>query len=148
MDHPPKSGEKSPALGVRVFFPEFLVAQIRLALKLQPAAKLGVAPVLQLGDEQNEGSFFGGLRFGFQMEAFIPEDGLKRSVRDFHFDLSIKPPAQVIEPGNLIGIGRGDHVIDRVGVQRLRRTGLFQVIGNLFQSPVQCKPGEPQFLSG
>lgn len=110
-----ESGEKSPALGVRVFFPEFLVAQIRFALKLQPAAQLGVASVLQLGDEPVDGSRFSHVRFGLQKEAFIPEDGLKRSVRDFHFDLSIKPPAQVIESGNLIGVGRGVHGIDRGG---------------------------------
>ena len=98
-----------------MFFPQFLVAQIRFCSKLEAAAKLGVASVLQLGNEFGYGGWFGDLRLGCQKEAFIPEDGLKHFIRDFHFDLSIEPPSQVINPGNLIDVGRGGHGIDEGG---------------------------------
>lgn len=109
---PQQSSQYSLGLGVRVFFPEFLIAQIGFSSKLEPAAQLGVASVLQLGDEPVCGCRLGNVRFGLQKEAFVPEDGLKRSIRYFHFDLSIKPPAQVIEPGDLIGVVRRVHGID------------------------------------
>ena len=43
---PPQSSQGSFGLGIEVFYPQFLIAQIRFSLKLEAAPKLGVAPLL------------------------------------------------------------------------------------------------------
>ena len=130
-----------------MFLPQFLIAQIGLSLKLEAATKLGVALVLQLVDEHGDCGLFSGLRLSFEKEALIPEDGLKRSTQDFHFDLSIKASAQVIESGNLIGVGRVCHVVDRGGVTRLGfcRTGYSDSSAIFFKRRSSANRVRPNF---
>lgn len=144
-----QSSQDSLGLGVLVFFPQFLVAQVGFSSKLETAAQLGVAPVLQLVDEHGDGGLFGGLRFGLQQEAFIPEDGLKRSIQDLHFDLPVEAPAPVIQAGKLIGIGRGIHVIDRGGVQRpvVCRTGYSNSSAIFFKRRSSANRVSPNFCA-
>jgi len=76
--------------GVRVFFPEFLGAEIRVTTKMEAASKLGVAFFVKLRYEIEQSLGFSYLRVGRQEEFFVPKISLIMTFEVVHLNLSIE----------------------------------------------------------